>query len=65
MSVFRQSVLITLAGKRARMTNGFIFIALGFVAVLGAWSLVLAVMLDRANKEITKLKMEIKNLIPF
>jgi hypothetical protein len=47
------------------MTNGFIFIALGFVAVLGAWSLVLAVMLDRANKEITKLKMEIKNLIPF
>lgn len=65
MSVFKVSVLITLAGKRARMPNGFIFICLGFIAVLGAWSLVLAVMLDRANKEITKLKMEIKNLIPF
>jgi hypothetical protein len=47
------------------MNNGFVFICLGFIAVLGAWSLVLAVMLDRANKEITKLKMEIKNLIPF
>jgi len=47
------------------MSNGFIFLAIGCVLVIGAWSVFLAVMLERANKEITKLKKEIDTLIPF
>ena len=65
MSVFRQSVLITLAGKRARMNNGFIFVAIGCVLVVGAWSIFLAVALDKSLAEVKKLKQELKDLIPF
>jgi len=65
MSVFRQSVLITLAGKRARMNNGFIFVAIGFVIVVGGWSIFLSVALDKSMAEVKKLKQELKDLIPF
>jgi hypothetical protein len=47
------------------MTNGFFYVALGCVLVISAWSILLSVALDRANKEITKLKKEIDSLIPF
>jgi hypothetical protein len=47
------------------MTNGFLFVAIGCVLVVGAWSIFLAVELDRSRAEIKKLKQEIDNLIPF
>ena len=69
MSVFRVSVLITLAGKRAKMTNGetFFYVALGIIFAVGAYTFYLAVMLDRALKLIEKQKQEIARLVlpPF
>ena len=58
-----------LAGKRARMSNGLIYvcISIGSVLFIGSWSLYLAVMLDRANKLIEKQKREIAQMVlpPF
>ena len=65
MSVFRVSVLITLAGKRARMSNGFIFVALGCYLIVGAWAIFLAIRLDKARMEIKKLKQDLLDTIPF
>ena len=69
MSVFRVSVLITLAGKRARMTKGqiFFYVALSLIVASGAYSLYLAVMLDRAMKLIKEQKAEIARMVlpPF
>jgi len=47
------------------MTNGFAFVAVGCFAVVGAWSIFLAVALDRANAEIKKLKQDLLDTIPF
>jgi uncharacterized protein YjeT (DUF2065 family) len=47
------------------MTNGFIFVAIGFVVVIGGWSIFLAVALDKSMAEVKKLKQELKDLIPF
>jgi hypothetical protein len=47
------------------MSNGFVFVAIGCVLVIGVWSVLLAVELDRSRAEIKKLKQEIDNLIPF
>ena len=47
------------------MANGFAFVAIGCFAVIGAWSIFLAVALDRANAEIKKLKQELLATIPF
>ena len=49
------------------MTNEeiFVYVALGSVILIGSWSVALAVMLDKAHKEVAKLKHEIDTLIPF
>jgi hypothetical protein len=47
------------------MNNGFIFVAIGCVLVVGAWSIFLAVALDKSLAEVKKLKQELKDLIPF
>ena len=54
-----------LAGKRAKMNNGFSFVAVGCFAVVGAWSIFLAVALDKANRQIEKLKQDLLDTIPF
>jgi uncharacterized protein YjeT (DUF2065 family) len=47
------------------MNNGFIFVAIGFVIVVGGWSIFLSVALDKSMAEVKKLKQELKDLIPF
>ena len=49
------------------MTNQeiFVYVAIGAVVLIGSYSVFLAVMLDRAWKEVAKLKHEIDTLIPF
>jgi hypothetical protein len=49
------------------MTNGetFFYVALGIIFLSGAYSLYLAVMLDRALKIVEKQKQELRDLIPF
>jgi hypothetical protein len=47
------------------MNNGFVFVAIGCVLVVGAWSIFLAVALDKAQAEIKKLKQDLLDTIPF
>jgi hypothetical protein len=47
------------------MNNGFVFVAIGCVLVIGGWSVLIAIELDRARAEIKKLKQELTDLIPF
>ena len=58
-----------LAGKRARMSNGliYVFISIGCVLLIGSWSLYLAVRLEQALKTIEKQKRKIAQMVlpPF
>ena len=49
------------------MTNQeiFTYVAISAVVLIGAYAVFLAVMLDKAWKEVAKLKKEIDTLIPF
>jgi hypothetical protein len=49
------------------MTNGqiYVLISIGCVLVIGSWSILIAIALDKSRAEIKKLKQELKDLIPF
>jgi uncharacterized membrane protein len=47
------------------MNNGFVFVAIGCFVVIGAWSIFLAIGLDKARAEIKKLKQDLLDTIPF
>jgi hypothetical protein len=49
------------------MTNGeiYVLISIGCVVVIGAWSISIAIALDKSLAEVKRLKQELKDLIPF
>lgn len=69
MSVFKVSVLITLAGKRVRMTNGLIYVcfSIGCVLFIGGWAIYLAIELDKARAVIKEQRLKMLRMFepPF